>query len=83
MVPGSNFMSVTDANEQGSLYGELSAKDLEWTCPTGLSTETETWYTVLSNGAFATSQIIYSPVGYVRRRSAVLTLAGCGTRRCR
>ncbi|WFD29271.1 Putative cell survival pathways protein [Malassezia sp. CBS 17886] len=58
-----NFFPVTDAFKQDELCGHLSKTDLNWTCPTRLSTETQTWYSVLTDGSFITSQIIYSPVG--------------------
>lgn len=57
-----NFRAVSDT-PQDRLYGQMEAKDLEWTCAGGFTTETETWYTVLNDGAFATSQIIHSAVG--------------------
>jgi len=63
LAPGANVLPVTDAYDQAHLYGPVTRKELAWTCPTGLTTETHTWYTLLENGAFATSQIIYSPVG--------------------
>ncbi|KAN0063903.1 putative cell survival pathways protein [Thecaphora frezii] len=58
-----NFHPVTDAFAQDSLFGPLEKSDLEWTCAGGFTTETQTWYTVLDDGAFATSQIIHSAVG--------------------
>ncbi|EPQ28033.1 uncharacterized protein PFL1_04360 [Pseudozyma flocculosa PF-1] len=58
-----NFQAVTDAFQQDALYGPLEKSDLEWTCAGGFTTETQTWYTVLDDGAFATSQIIHSAVG--------------------
>ncbi|WFD33913.1 Putative cell survival pathways protein [Malassezia cuniculi] len=60
---GTNFRAVTDEFDQGSLYGPLEPADLEWTCPTYISTETQTWYAVIEDGSFVTCQIIYSPIG--------------------
>lgn len=60
---GSNFHAITDTVPQDSLFGPLEASDLEWTCAGGFTTETQTWYSVLEDGAFATSQIIHSAVG--------------------
>ncbi|CAO1625177.1 unnamed protein product [Parajaminaea phylloscopi] len=60
---GANFTPITDVTPQDSLYGPLEAKDLEWTCAGGFTTETQTWYTILKDGSFATSQIIHSAVG--------------------
>ncbi|PWN27516.1 oxidative stress survival, Svf1-like protein [Jaminaea rosea] len=58
-----NFHAITDTTPQDKLYGPLEAKDLEWTCAGGFATETQTWYTILKDGSFATSQIIHSGVG--------------------
>lgn len=41
----------------------MEPSDLEWTCAGGFTTETQTWYTILKDGSFATSQIIHSSVG--------------------
>ncbi|TKY90384.1 hypothetical protein EX895_000382 [Sporisorium graminicola] len=60
---GSNFHAITDTVSQDSLFGPLEASDLEWTCAGGFTTETQTWYSVLEDGSFATSQIIHSAVG--------------------
>ncbi|WFD05227.1 Putative cell survival pathways protein [Malassezia vespertilionis] len=60
---GTNFFPVTDAFPQSSINGPLTKTDLNWTCPSGLTTETQTWYTVTADGSFIMSQIIYSPVG--------------------
>lgn len=60
---GANFTAITDVTSQDSLFGPLEAKDLEWTCAGGFTTETQTWYTILKDGSFATSQIIHSAVG--------------------
>ncbi|CBQ69746.1 conserved hypothetical protein [Sporisorium reilianum SRZ2] len=60
---GSNFHAITDTVSQDSLFGPLEASDLEWTCAGGFTTETQTWYSVLDDGSFATSQIIHSAVG--------------------
>lgn len=57
-----NFRAVTDL-PQDQLFGPLQSSDLEWSCGGGFATETQTWYTVLEDGAFATSQIIHSSVG--------------------
>lgn len=62
-VTGTNFCAVTDKFDQGNLFGPLDRADLEWTCPTYISTETETWYTIIEDGAFVMCQIIYSPIG--------------------
>ncbi|PWY97335.1 oxidative stress survival, Svf1-like protein [Testicularia cyperi] len=59
----SNFHAITDSFSQDALNGPLEPSDLEWTCAGGFTTETQTWYTVLDDGAFATSQIIHSAVG--------------------
>ena len=58
-----NFHAVTDLFPQDQLFAELEPKDLEWTCASGFVTETYTWYTVLQDGSFATSQIIHSSLG--------------------
>ncbi|PWN47792.1 oxidative stress survival, Svf1-like protein, partial [Violaceomyces palustris] len=58
-----NFSAVTNSFEQDKLFGPLEKQDLEWTCAGGFATETQTWYTVLDDGSFATSQIIHSSVG--------------------
>ena len=58
-----NFTAITDVTPQDALYGPLEQKDLEWTCAGGFATETQTWYTILKDGSFATSQIIHSGVG--------------------
>lgn len=60
---GSNFHAITDSVAQDALFGPLEASDLEWTCAGGFTTETQTWYSVLEDGSFATSQIIHSAVG--------------------
>ncbi|WFC98590.1 Putative cell survival pathways protein [Malassezia yamatoensis] len=60
---GTNLHAVSDLHPQEALYGELAHNDLEWTCPSGLTTETQVWYTFLEDGAFVMSQIIYSSVG--------------------
>ncbi|KIS66729.1 uncharacterized protein UMAG_04793 [Mycosarcoma maydis] len=60
---GSNFHAITDTVAQDALFGPLEASDLEWTCAGGFTTETQTWYSVLDDGSFATSQIIHSAVG--------------------
>lgn len=60
---GSNFHAITDTVSQDALFGPLEASDLEWTCAGGFTTETQTWYSVLEDGSFATSQIIHSAVG--------------------
>lgn len=60
---GSNFHAITDTVSQDSLFGPLTPTDLEWTCAGGFTTETQTWYSVLQDGSFATSQIIHSAVG--------------------
>ncbi|KAJ9475347.1 SVF1-like protein [Pseudozyma hubeiensis] len=60
---GSNFHAITDKVAQDALFGPLEASDLEWTCAGGFTTETQTWYSVLQDGSFATSQIIHSAVG--------------------
>ncbi|CDU22108.1 related to SVF1-protein with a potential role in cell survival pathways [Sporisorium scitamineum] len=60
---GSNFHAITDTVSQDTLFGPLEPSDLEWTCAGGFTTETQTWYSVLQDGAFATSQIIHSAVG--------------------
>ncbi|SPO30308.1 related to SVF1 - protein with a potential role in cell survival pathways [Ustilago trichophora] len=60
---GSNFHAITDTVAQDALFGPLEASDLEWTCAGGFTTETQTWYSVLEDGSFATSQIIHSAVG--------------------
>jgi Svf1-like C-terminal lipocalin-like domain/Svf1-like N-terminal lipocalin domain len=57
-----NFRAVTD-RAQDALFGPLEAKDLEWTCAGGFATETQTWYTVMQDGSWATSQIIHSSIG--------------------
>lgn len=62
-VGGANFTAITDVTPQDSLFGPLEPKDLEWTCAGGFTTETQTWYTILKDGSFATSQIIHSAVG--------------------
>ncbi|SNX87620.1 related to SVF1 - protein with a potential role in cell survival pathways [Melanopsichium pennsylvanicum] len=59
----SNFHAITDSVAQDSLFGPLEPTDLEWTCAGGFTTETQTWYSVLEDGSFATSQIIHSAVG--------------------
>ncbi|CCU98292.1 unnamed protein product [Malassezia sympodialis ATCC 42132] len=61
----SNFFPVTDAFDNEHKYGELAPSDLNWTCPSGLSTETSVWYAMLDDGSFFLNQIIYSPVGCV------------------
>lgn len=58
-----NFHPVTDRYDQTQLHGELAPNDVNWTCPSGLSTETSTWYITLEDGSFFINQIIYSPVG--------------------
>lgn len=60
---GLNFHPITDTIPQDSLFGPLEDKDLEWTCAGGFTVETQTWYTILKDGSFATSQIIHSSVG--------------------
>ncbi|EST08660.1 Oxidative stress survival, Svf1-like protein [Kalmanozyma brasiliensis GHG001] len=60
---GSNFHAITDTTPQNALFGPLEPTDLEWTCAGGFTTETQTWYSVLDDGSFATSQIIHSAVG--------------------
>ncbi|WFD45640.1 Putative cell survival pathways protein [Malassezia furfur] len=60
---GTNFHAVSDAFPQSELYGELARTDLNWTCPSGLTTETQVWYSILEDGSFVMSQIIYSSVG--------------------
>lgn len=60
---GSNFHAITDTVSQDALFGPLQASDLEWTCAGGFTTETQTWYSFLEDGSFATSQIIHSAVG--------------------
>ena len=62
---GTNFHAVSDAFPQSELYGELARTDMNWTCPSGLTTETQVWYSILEDGSFVMSQIIYSSVGYV------------------
>ncbi|KAK0533270.1 putative cell survival pathways protein [Tilletia horrida] len=57
-----NFAPITSL-PQNELFGPLLPGDLEWTCAGGFTTETQTWYTILADGAFATSQIIHSSVG--------------------
>lgn len=59
----SNFHAITDTVPQDALFGPLQPSDLEWTRAGGFTTETQTWYSVLEDGSFATSQIIHSAVG--------------------
>lgn len=66
-----NFRGVSET-PQNALYGPLEASDLEWTCAGGFTTETQTWYTVLEDGAFATSQIIHSAIGCVPEKRACM-----------
>ncbi|KAE8211539.1 hypothetical protein CF327_g4724 [Tilletia walkeri] len=57
-----NFQPITSL-PQNELFGPLTPGDLEWTCAGGFTTETQVWYTLLPDGAFASSQIIHSSVG--------------------
>ncbi|KAK0557378.1 putative cell survival pathways protein [Tilletia horrida] len=57
-----NFLPITSV-PQNELFGPLLPGDLEWTCAGGFTTETQTWYTLLPDGSFVTSQIIHSSVG--------------------
>lgn len=60
---GTNFSAVTDDFKEDSYFGPLSREDLQWNCPTYISTETQTWYAIVEDGAFVMFQIIYSPIG--------------------
>ncbi|CEH18890.1 SVF1-LIKE PROTEIN YDR222W-RELATED [Ceraceosorus bombacis] len=57
-----NFKAISDT-PQNALFAPLEKSDLEWTCAGGFTTETQVWYTILDDGAFATSQIIHSAIG--------------------
>ena len=57
---------MTDHIKDGQIYGELTPKDLEWTCGGSFATETQTWYTFGNDGTFLMCQIIHSSVGCVR-----------------
>jgi hypothetical protein len=51
----------------GSLNGALTAKDTSWACETskGFVTETQSFYSALSDGSWIMLQVIFSVTGYV------------------
>ncbi|KAJ7707702.1 oxidative stress survival Svf1-like protein [Mycena rosella] len=52
------------SSQQGKeAFGQLEAKDTEWLCPGGFSTETQVFYTIGDDGTFLICQIIHSAVG--------------------
>lgn len=58
-----NFHPVSSKFQPSELFGELEAKDLEWTCPGGFATETLIFYNVLEDGTTTILQVIHSSIG--------------------
>ncbi|KAH7921034.1 oxidative stress survival, Svf1-like protein [Leucogyrophana mollusca] len=59
-----NFHPVSSAfPEKSDLFGELAAKDTEWTCASGFVTETSIFYNFLEDGTMVMCQVIHSSIG--------------------
>lgn len=57
-------LSIPDTQ---AAFGPLTPQDNEWLLPSGIATETQTFYATLKDGSLLMAQVIHSSIGCVPR----------------
>ncbi|BGP17776.1 hypothetical protein JCM10213_001722 [Rhodosporidiobolus nylandii] len=60
---GPNIHPVQLNFDGQAAFGPLTKEDNEWLCPSGIATETQTFYATLKDGSYIMAQVIHSSVG--------------------